>query len=162
RSCGGAPPTSSTGGARSREAGECSRTPWRGGGGPPPRRARGGTTARRPPWAGSWGAPSPPSGGRCGRAPGGPRRWCCGGRGRALALAVAGRAEEALALIAEGWALHESLPADLDRPGLSLLLFTEVVALGELGRMADAVAAADRIRATRPGAPTSAWIALAE
>src|SRR5262249_15897871 len=34
-------------------------------------------------------------------------------RGRALALAVAGRGEDALALVQEGWAIHRSLPPDL-------------------------------------------------
>ena len=42
-------------------------------------------------------------------------------RGRSLALAVAGRGEEALPLIAEARKLHDSLSADLRRPGLSLV-----------------------------------------
>ncbi len=83
-------------------------------------------------------------------------------RGRALALAAAGRGADALVLVAEGRELHDSLPADLDRPGLSLLLFTEVVALGELGRLDDAAAAVRKWRAERPERTSVSWIALAE
>jgi hypothetical protein len=83
-------------------------------------------------------------------------------RGRALALAAAGRGADALAVVAEGRALHEALPADLDRPGLSFLLFTEVVALGELGRLDDAAEAVRRWRTTRPERTSGNWIALAE
>jgi tetratricopeptide (TPR) repeat protein len=83
-------------------------------------------------------------------------------RGRALALAASGRATEALALVAEGRGLHGSLPADLDRPGLSFLLFTEVVALGELGQLDDAAEAVRQWRAKRPERTSGNWIALAE
>jgi DNA-binding winged helix-turn-helix (wHTH) protein len=83
-------------------------------------------------------------------------------RGRALALAAAGRGADALALVAEGRALHESLPADLDRPGLSLLLFTEVVALCELGQLDDAAEAVQRWRTERPERTSLNWIALAD
>jgi hypothetical protein len=83
-------------------------------------------------------------------------------RGRALALAAAGRGSDALALVAEGRALHASLPADLDRPGLSFLLFTEVVALGELGQLDDAAEAARQWRAKRPDRTSGNAIALAE
>ncbi len=49
--------------------------------------------------------------------------------------AIGGRGEEALPLIAEARKLHDALSADLRRPGLSLVLFAEVLTLGELGRM---------------------------
>jgi len=82
-------------------------------------------------------------------------------RGRSLALAVAGRGEEALPLIAEARKLHDALSADLHRPGLSLVLFSEVLALGELGRMD----AARNAAATSRGRGVSAmrdWMLLAE
>ena len=73
-------------------------------------------------------------------------------RGRGLALAVAGRGEEALPLMAEARKLHDSLSADLRRPGLSLVLFAEVLTLGELGRMDAAGAGAAKARLNRaPG-----------
>jgi len=83
-------------------------------------------------------------------------------RGRSLALAAAGRGEDVLPLVAEGRALHGWLPADLDRPGLSLLLFSEVLALGELGRLADAYDALGQWRLDRPEPSTMNWVALAE
>ena len=82
-------------------------------------------------------------------------------RGRALALAAAGRGSEALELVAEGQRLHQDLPAELHRPGRSLLFFIEVLALGELGRLADAASAATQ--SPRRAEPTAMnWIALAE
>ena len=82
-------------------------------------------------------------------------------RGRSLALAVAGRGEEALPLIAEARKLHESLSADLRRPGLSLVLFAEVLTLGELGRMDAARNTAAKYRGN--GIPAMRdWMLLAE
>jgi hypothetical protein len=82
-------------------------------------------------------------------------------RGRALALAAAGRGSEALELVAEGQRIHQLLPVELNRPGRSLLFFIEALALGELGRFADAAEVA--MRSPRRADPTAMnWIALAE
>ncbi len=83
-------------------------------------------------------------------------------RGRALALAAAGRQSEALELVDEGRALHQSLPVELHRPGRSLLFFIDVLALGELGRLDDAADAARRSPPRRPEPTTMNWIALGE
>ncbi len=82
-------------------------------------------------------------------------------RGRGLALAVAGRGEEALPLLAEARKLHDAMSADLRRPGLSLVLFAEVLTLGELGRMDAARAGAAKARLNRMAA-TRDWMLLAE
>jgi hypothetical protein len=81
-------------------------------------------------------------------------------RGRSLALAVAGRADDALDVIAEGLHIYASLAAELDRPGRSTLLFTQVLALGELGRVQEAEAISGQTLAGRPGSVTRSWIAL--
>ena len=78
-----------------------------------------------------------------------------------MALAAAGRGDDALPLVEEGRELHGRLPADLTRPGLSLLLFTEVVALGELGRIDAADAAVARSLSSRADAATTGWINMA-
>jgi DNA-binding winged helix-turn-helix (wHTH) protein/DNA-binding CsgD family transcriptional regulator len=83
-------------------------------------------------------------------------------RGRALALAVAGRGEHALPLVEEGREVHASLPPDLAKPGKSLLMFTKVVALGELGELEEASAAARHYRTERPEGTRTSWMALAE
>ena len=82
-------------------------------------------------------------------------------RGRSLALAVAGRGDDALPLIAPARELHDALSADLHRPGLSLVLFAEVLTLGELGRMDAARTAAAKAREKRVPAMRD-WILLAE
>jgi hypothetical protein len=64
-------------------------------------------------------------------------------------------------LIAEARKLHESLSADLRRPGLSLVLFAEVLTLGELGRMDAARNTAAKYRGN--GIPAMRdWMLLAE
>ncbi len=83
-------------------------------------------------------------------------------RGRALALAAAGRGEDALPLVEEGREVHASLPPDLAKPGKSLLMFTKVVALGELGQIEEALATSRHYRAERPEATTTSWLGLAE
>jgi DNA-binding winged helix-turn-helix (wHTH) protein/DNA-binding CsgD family transcriptional regulator len=83
-------------------------------------------------------------------------------RGRALALAAAGRGEHALPLVEEGRDVHASLPPDLAKPGKSLLMFTKVVALGELGRIEEALATSRHYRVERPEATTTSWLGLAE
>jgi DNA-binding winged helix-turn-helix (wHTH) protein len=83
-------------------------------------------------------------------------------RGRSLALAVAGRGDDALDLIGEGLAIYDSLAADLDRPGRSTLLFTKVLALGELGRVEEAALTTRQALARRPASLTTSWIALSE
>jgi DNA-binding winged helix-turn-helix (wHTH) protein/DNA-binding CsgD family transcriptional regulator len=82
-------------------------------------------------------------------------------RGRGLALAVAGRGEEALPLLAEAHKLHDAMSADLRRPGLSLVLFAEVLTLGELGRMDAARAGVAKAREKRIPAMRD-WMLLAE
>ena len=59
-------------------------------------------------------------------------------RSRALALAAAGRGVEALELVERGRVLHERLDPGLTRPGRTLLLFCELLALTELGRLDEA------------------------
>ena len=83
-------------------------------------------------------------------------------RGRALALAAAGRGNDALPLVEEGREVHASLPPDLAKPGKSLLMFTKVVALGELGQIEEALATSRHYRAERPEATTTSWLGLAE
>jgi DNA-binding winged helix-turn-helix (wHTH) protein len=83
-------------------------------------------------------------------------------RGRSLALVVAGRAADALELIEEGLEIYESLPADIDRPGRSTLLFTKVLALGELARVQEAGVTTRQSRAQHPTAVTRDWLGLAE
>ena len=71
----------------------------------------------------------------------------CGSRcsaARSLALAAAGRGEDALALIDEGARLHDQFDRDLTRPGRSILLFNELFALTELGRLDEARAIGTR------------------
>jgi DNA-binding winged helix-turn-helix (wHTH) protein len=83
-------------------------------------------------------------------------------RGRSLALAVAGRADDALDVIGEGLHIYDSLAAELDRPGRSTLLFTQVLALGELGRVQEATAISRHALEGRPASVTRSWIALSE
>jgi DNA-binding winged helix-turn-helix (wHTH) protein/tetratricopeptide (TPR) repeat protein len=62
-------------------------------------------------------------------------------RARSLALAAAGRGEEALALIHEAFNIHDGFDRDLTRPGRSILLFNHIFSLTELGRLDEARAA---------------------
>ncbi len=82
-------------------------------------------------------------------------------RGRSLALSIGGRGDDALPLVAEARELHEVLSADLRRPGLSLVHFAELLALGELGRMDAARAVAAKTREKRVPAMRD-WTMLAE
>ena len=52
-------------------------------------------------------------------------------------------------MVNEGWDIYESLAADLVRPGLSLLLFAKVLALGEMGCLQEARDAAQALRDLR-------------
>ena len=64
-------------------------------------------------------------------------------------------------MLAEARELHDALSADLRRPGLSLVLFAEVLTLGELGRMDAARAGAAKTREKRVPAMRD-WMMLAE
>ncbi|MFL6206401.1 MAG: winged helix-turn-helix domain-containing protein [Acidimicrobiales bacterium] len=59
-------------------------------------------------------------------------------RARSLALAAAGRGEDALVLADEAFDLHDHFDPDLTRPGRSILLFNHIFALTELGRLDEA------------------------
>lgn len=78
-------------------------------------------------------------------------------RALGLALVHAARPEEGLEHIREGQRLHAELGHDLSLPGLSLLLFSEVVALSAAGRVGEAREAAARLKADHPGTGTN-WI----
>ena len=71
-------------------------------------------------------------------------------RARSLALAAGGRGNDALALIDEGARLHDQFDRDLTRPGRSILLFNELFALTELGRLAEARTIGDAADAEGP------------
>ncbi len=62
-------------------------------------------------------------------------------RARSLALAAAGRGEEALVLVHEALDIHDRFDRDLTRPGRSIVLFNQIFSLTELGRLDEARAA---------------------
>jgi len=82
-------------------------------------------------------------------------------RARSLALAAAGRGLEALALVDEGEEIYAQFDDDLHRPGVTVLAFTRITALTQLGRMAEARAVLDRMRAERSDRNTEMWAAFA-
>ena len=82
-------------------------------------------------------------------------------RARAVALAAAGRGEGALELVEEGRALHARFDPDLARPGRTILLFAELLALTELGRLDEARELARRAAAEGPAGGRVAWLAFA-
>jgi DNA-binding winged helix-turn-helix (wHTH) protein len=82
-------------------------------------------------------------------------------RARSLALAAAGRGEEALGLVDEGAQLHDRFDPDLTRPGRSILLFNELFALTELGRLLEARALGDAAAASDPVGGRVTWLAFA-
>ena len=67
-------------------------------------------------------------------------------RARALALAVSGSCDAAIQAARDGLALAAELPPDLHLPGRSVLRFATVVALTEVGRLAEAGMALDDAR----------------
>ena len=81
-------------------------------------------------------------------------------RGRSLALAAAGRGEDALVLIAEAAALHDRFDRDLTRPGRSILLFNEIFALTELGRLEEARARGDAAASSGVVGGRASWLAF--
>jgi DNA-binding winged helix-turn-helix (wHTH) protein/DNA-binding CsgD family transcriptional regulator len=82
-------------------------------------------------------------------------------RARTLAMAMAGRAEDALRLSSQGRVLHASLDYDFATPGLSILLFSEATALTELGRIHDTRRIIEAGMRTRPEATTRNWLRFA-
>jgi DNA-binding winged helix-turn-helix (wHTH) protein/DNA-binding NarL/FixJ family response regulator len=82
-------------------------------------------------------------------------------RARMLAQAMAGQAERALPLAAEARALHSALESDLATPGLSVLLFTEATALGEVGRLREARTSIERDFRERAERTTRNWLRIA-
>ena len=81
-------------------------------------------------------------------------------RARSLALAAAGRGEDALELVAEAKDLYDRFEADLTRPGRSILLFNELFALTELGRLDEARAVGDRAAAQGVVGGRGSWLAF--
>jgi DNA-binding winged helix-turn-helix (wHTH) protein/tetratricopeptide (TPR) repeat protein len=81
-------------------------------------------------------------------------------RARSLALAAAGRGEDALELVADAKDLHDRFEADLTRPGRSILLFNELFALTELGRLDEARAVGDRAAAEGVVGGRGSWLAF--
>jgi DNA-binding winged helix-turn-helix (wHTH) protein/DNA-binding CsgD family transcriptional regulator len=82
-------------------------------------------------------------------------------RARTLALAMAGRGEDAILLAAEGRALHAELETEPATPGLSVLLFSQATALTELGRFRDARSMIEDDLLNRPEATTRNWLRIA-
>jgi DNA-binding winged helix-turn-helix (wHTH) protein/DNA-binding CsgD family transcriptional regulator len=82
-------------------------------------------------------------------------------RARTLALTMAGRSEDAIRLAPEGRELHTALETEPATPGLSVLLFSEVTALTELGRFGDARSMIERSLLSRPEATTRNWLGIA-
>jgi DNA-binding winged helix-turn-helix (wHTH) protein/tetratricopeptide (TPR) repeat protein len=82
-------------------------------------------------------------------------------RARSLALASAGRGDEALTLIGEAAELYDRFDRDLTRPGRSILLFNELFALTELGRLHEARALGDAAAAEGPVGGRVTWLAFA-
>jgi DNA-binding winged helix-turn-helix (wHTH) protein/DNA-binding CsgD family transcriptional regulator len=82
-------------------------------------------------------------------------------RARTLAMAMAGRAEEALRLSSQGRVLHATLEGGFATPGLSILLFSEATALCELGRIRDARHNIESGMVDRREATTRNWLRIA-
>ena len=82
-------------------------------------------------------------------------------RARSLALAAAGRGEEALVLIDEASDIHDRFDRDLTRPGRSILLFNHILSLTELGRLDEARAAAAAAAAGEVVGGRVSWLAFA-
>ena len=82
-------------------------------------------------------------------------------RARSLALAAAGRGEEALVLVHEAYDLHDRFDRDLTRPGRSILLFNHTFALTELGRLDEARAGGSAAAAGGVVAGRVSWLAFA-
>ena len=82
-------------------------------------------------------------------------------RARSLALAAAGRGEGALELVAEGEEIHQEFDDDLHRPGFTVLEFNRLTALTELGRLTEARARLDGLRAQRSNPNAVMWQAFA-
>jgi DNA-binding winged helix-turn-helix (wHTH) protein len=78
-------------------------------------------------------------------------------RAQGLALVSAGRPVTALAVIGEARALHAAAGADVNLPGLTMLLFSEALALAEQGRIDEGRRAIERARVEHPGAQRS-WL----
>jgi hypothetical protein len=81
-------------------------------------------------------------------------------RARSLALAAAGRGEDALEQVAEASELHDRFDRDLTRPGLSILLFNHIFALTELGRLDEARAAGSEAAAGELVGGRVSWLAF--
>ena len=82
-------------------------------------------------------------------------------RARSLALAAAGRGEEALVLIDEAFDIHDRFDRDLSRPGRSILLFNRIFSLTELGRLDEARAAGAAAAAGDVVGGRVSWLAFA-
>ena len=82
-------------------------------------------------------------------------------RSRSLALAAAGRGEEALVLIDEAFDIHDRFDRDLSRPGRSILLFNRIFSLTELGRLDEARAAGAAAAAGDVVGGRVSWLAFA-
>ena len=82
-------------------------------------------------------------------------------RARSLALAAAGRGEEALVLIDEASDIHDRFDRDLTRPGRSILLFNQIFSLTELGRLDEARAAGAAAAAGDVVGGRVSWLAFA-
>ena len=82
-------------------------------------------------------------------------------RARSLALAAAGRGEEALVLIDEAFDIHDRFDRDLSRPGRSIMLFNRIFSLTELGRLDEARAAGAAAAAGHVVGGRESWLAFA-
>jgi len=82
-------------------------------------------------------------------------------RARSLALAAAGRGEDALVLIDEASTIHDRFDRDLTRPGRSILLFNHIFSLTELGRLDEARAAGTAAAAGEVVGGRVSWLAFA-
>jgi len=82
-------------------------------------------------------------------------------RARSLAMAAAGRGEDALVLIDEAAEIHDRFDRDLTRPGRSILLFNQIFALTELGRLDEARAAGATAAAGEVVGGRVPWLAFA-
>ena len=82
-------------------------------------------------------------------------------RARSLALAAAGRGEEALVLVHEAFDIHDRFDRDLTRPGRSILLFNHIFSLTELGRLDEARAGGPAAAAGDVVGGRVSWLAFA-
>ena len=82
-------------------------------------------------------------------------------RARSLALAAAGRGEDALVLVDEAFDIHDRFDRDLTRPGRSILLFNHIFALTELGRLDEARAGGAAAAAGDVVGGRVSWLAFA-